>query len=154
MTYQLHILFHPILADNYRCIGPHCSSSHRLHRSGKDCWYTSHLRKEIISEAVNFTNGRTQIKLINLLITFKWLSSRSWHTFKWRAISVHKMCFYIVMDPSHTKIFFFPRYNNKFCLTPNFTIKCQFQLQSIYSMIKNSSKIYIPSTVNILLKKL
>lgn len=72
MTYQLHILFHPILADNYMCIDQHCSSSHRLHRSGKDCWYTSHLCKEIISEAINFTNGRTQIKLINLLITFKW----------------------------------------------------------------------------------
>lgn len=107
MTYQLHILFHPILADNYRCIGPHCSSSHRLHRSGKDCWYTSHLCKEIISEAVNFTNGRTQIKLINHWSPSNDFSSRSWHTFKWRAISVHKMCFYIVMDPSHTKKNFF-----------------------------------------------
>lgn len=64
-------------------------------------------------------------------------------------------CVFILLWTLRThKNFFFARNKNKFCLTPNLTIKCQFQLQSIYSMIKNSSKIYIPSTVNTLLKKL
>lgn len=71
-------------------------------------------------------------------------SSRSWHTFNEGQFQFIKCVLYCYGPFAHQKKIFFARYNNKFCLTPNFTIKCQFQLQSIDSMIKNSSKIYIP----------
>lgn len=111
MTHQLNILFPPILVNNYRSIDPHCSSSHRLHRSGMDCWYTSHLCKEIISEAVKLHNHRrTQIRLIIILISFKWLkfkvhdilSNYAQILFKY----AHHWASNVVMDHPHPKIIF------------------------------------------------